>query len=59
MTETTNLHLTKDAETDNYSVSRINSNSDKIDTFAGEVNLALGCKVDNDQIGRASCRERV
>ena len=37
MTETTNLHLTKDAETDNYSVSRVNANSDRIDTFAGEV----------------------
>ena len=46
MTETTNLHLTKDADTDYYSVSRVNANSDKIDTFAGEVSTALGGKVD-------------
>lgn len=37
MTETPNLHLTKDAKTDKYSVERVNANSDKIDTFAGEV----------------------
>ena len=35
MTETPNLHLTKDAKTDKYSVERVNANSDKIDTFAG------------------------
>ena len=48
MTETTNLHLTKDADTDYYSVSRVNANSDKIDTFAGEVSTALGGKVDKE-----------
>lgn len=37
MTETPHLHLTKDASTDYYSVERVNANSDKIDTFAGEV----------------------
>jgi hypothetical protein len=44
MTETTNLHLTKDAETDYYSVARVNANSDKIDAFAGQVNTALSGK---------------
>ena len=46
MTETPNLHLTKDADTDYYSVSRVNANSDKIDSFAGEVVTTLGSKVD-------------
>lgn len=38
MTTTPNLGLTKDAETGElYSVSRVNANSDRIDTFAGDV----------------------
>lgn len=49
MTETTNLHLTKDAETDYYSVARVNANSDKIDAFAGQVDTALSGKVDKEQ----------
>jgi hypothetical protein len=36
MAETPNLHLTKDASTDNYSVERVNANSDRIDAFAGQ-----------------------
>ena len=41
MTETTNLHLTKDARNDHYSVDRVNANSDRIDGFAGETAAAL------------------
>lgn len=44
MTETPNLHLTKDATNEYYSVERVNANSDKIDTFAGSVNTALAGK---------------
>ena len=36
MAETPNLHLTKDATTDYYSVERVNANSDRIDAFAGQ-----------------------
>lgn len=36
MTYTTNLGLTKDAPTERYDVGRVNANSDRIDTFAGE-----------------------
>ena len=41
MTETPNLHLTKDARNDHYSVDRVNANSDRIDGFAGETAAAL------------------
>lgn len=53
MTETTNLHLTKDAETDYYSVTRVNANSDKIDAFAGQVNTALSGKATQADITSA------
>lgn len=46
MTETPNLHLTKDAATEHYSVARVNANSDKIDAYAGAVNTALEGKQD-------------
>lgn len=41
MTETPNLHLTKDARNDHYSVDRVNANSDRIDGFAGETAASL------------------
>lgn len=41
MTETPNLHLTKDARNDHYSVDRVNANSDRIDGFAGETVASL------------------
>lgn len=41
MTETPNLHLTKDAKTEKYSVERVNANTDTIDEFAGTVNDAV------------------
>ena len=47
MTETPNLHLTKDAPEEYYSVDRVNANSDKIDTFAGSVNSAIAGKQDS------------
>ena len=46
MTETTNLHLTKDDPGEFYSVERVNANSDKIDNFAGETTTALANKQD-------------
>lgn len=51
MTETPNLHLTKDAPEDYYSVDRVNANSDRIDTFAGDVNTALAGKQDALVVG--------
>jgi|GEM_PF-2089295 len=44
MTTTPNLGLTKDGETDLYSVIRVNANSDKIDEFAGNINEEVGRK---------------
>lgn len=41
MTTTPNLGLTKDDDTDLYSVDRVNANSDKIDMFAGWAAAAL------------------
>ena len=41
MTTTSVLGLTKDDLTDLYSVERVNANSDRIDEYAGGVNLAL------------------
>lgn len=40
-TYTTNLNLSKDSVDDSYDVERVNSNSDKIDKWAGEVNTSL------------------
>lgn len=40
-TYTENLSLSKDNEDDSYDVSRVNSNSDKIDEWAGKVNSQL------------------
>jgi len=39
--QTPNLNLTKPALTDQYSIQILNENSDKIDAFAGSVNLIL------------------
>lgn len=41
---TPNLGLTKDYEGEPYSLTRVNANSDRIDTFAGETNTALAAK---------------
>ena len=40
-TYTENLSLSKDNEDDSYDVGRVNSNSDKIDEWAGKVNSQL------------------
>ena len=42
MANTTNLNLVKPAGTDYALISTINDNMDKIDTFAGSTNQALG-----------------
>ena len=52
MTTTPNLGLTKDALTDLYSVDRVNTNSDKIDEFAGQVNAAISA-MDAAEVGGA------
>lgn len=46
MTTTPNLGLTKDAPNEQYSVERVNANSDRIDNFAGDVNAVLAGKQD-------------
>lgn len=46
-TYTTNLNLSKDSVDDSYDVERVNSNSDKIDKWAGEVNTSLKEKANN------------
>lgn len=46
MTTTPNLGLTKDAPNEQYSIERVNANSDRIDGFAGDVNSALAAKQD-------------
>lgn len=43
---TPNLGLTKDCEGEPYSLARVNANSDRIDTFAGEMRTALAAKQD-------------
>ena len=52
MTVTDFLHLTKDAETDFYSVSRVNANSDRIDRFAEDaadaISILQSGKVDRE-----------
>ena len=53
MDVTEHLHLTKDAETDFYSVSRVNANSDRIDAFAGDVIRDLAGKAVPADITRA------
>ena len=40
-TYTTNLNLSKDSVDDSYDVERVNSNSDKIDKWAGEITTQL------------------
>lgn len=40
-TYTTNLNLSKDSIDDSYDVERVNSNSDKIDKWAGEITTQL------------------
>lgn len=44
-TYTDNLNLSKDSVDDSYDVERVNSNSDKIDNWAGEVNTQLNAKM--------------
>ena len=44
-TYTDNLNLSKDDVDDSYDVGRVNSNSDKIDKWAGEVNTQLNYKM--------------
>lgn len=46
-TYTDNLNLSKDDVDDSYDVGRVNSNSDKIDKFAGEVTAQLKENVNN------------
>ena len=47
MANTTNLDLVKPAGTDHALISVLNSNSDKIDAFAGQTNdsLSFGCNL--------------
>lgn len=49
-TYTTNLNLSKDSVDDSYDVERVNSNSDKIDKWAGEVNTSLKEKANKDVV---------
>lgn len=44
-TYTTNLNLSKDSVDDSYDVERVNSNSDKIDKWAGEITTQLNAIV--------------
>lgn len=46
-TYTDNLNLSKDDVDDSYDVGRVNSNSDKIDNWAGEVNKQLNKMANN------------
>ncbi|CAI3534848.1 hypothetical protein CNEO3_1020002 [Clostridium neonatale] len=46
-TYTTNLNLSKDSIDDSYDVERVNSNSDKIDKWAGEITTQLNDNTQN------------
>lgn len=47
-TYTTNLNLSKDSIDDSYDVERVNSNSDKIDKWAGEITTQLNEKANKN-----------
>jgi hypothetical protein len=50
MANTPNIDLVKPAGTDHALVSVLNSNSDKIDTFAGTTNAAIANKADKSDV---------
>lgn len=51
-TYTTNLNLSKDSIDDSYDVERVNSNSDKIDKWAGEITTQLNQIANNTTLTR-------